>query len=62
MKKLATLTFGITLVNLLLSGCASQGPGADQLSREAQQQREAEQQQAEFRKTLPPVANPGRGQ
>lgn len=62
MKKLATLEFGIILVNLVLLGCETQGPGADQLSREALQQREAERQQAEFRKTLPPVTNPGQGQ
>ncbi len=54
--------FVITLLNLVLSGCASPGPNPEQASREAEQQREAERQQAEFRKGLPPVTNPGRGQ
>jgi hypothetical protein len=29
--------------------------------READEQREAERQQKEFRKSLPPVSNPGQG-
>jgi len=62
MKKLVGLVFVITLLNLVLSGCASPGPNPEQASREAEQQREAERQQAEFRKGLPPVTNPGRGE
>jgi hypothetical protein len=42
-------------------GCASPGPSPEQQAREADQQREAERQQKEFRKSLPPVANPGQG-
>ncbi len=62
MRKLATLVFVIVVADLLLSGCAAPGPNPEQLSREMEQQREAERQQAEFRKGLPPVANPGRGE
>ena len=43
-----------------LPGCSS-GPSPEQQAREADEQREAARQQAEFRKGLPPVANPGRG-
>ena len=45
----------------VLLGCSA-GPSSEQQAREADQQVEAERQQAEFRKGLPPVANPGRGQ
>jgi len=45
---------------LFVLGCSS-GPSPEQQAREADQQKEAERQQAEFRKGLPPVANPGRG-
>jgi uncharacterized lipoprotein len=45
---------------LFLLGCSS-GPSPEQQAREADEQREASRQQAEFRKGLPPVANPGRG-
>ena len=44
-----------------LIGCASPGPSPEQQARDADQQREAERQQAEFRKSLPPVTNPGQG-
>jgi uncharacterized lipoprotein len=44
----------------VLLGCSS-GPSPEQQAREADQQQEAERQQAEFRKGLPPVANPGQG-
>jgi uncharacterized lipoprotein len=44
----------------LLSGCGSV-PSPEQQAREADQEREAHRQQAEFRKGLPPVANPGQG-
>jgi len=58
MKKVAALLFIIAAGNLVLSGCASPGPDPEQVSREAEKQREAERQQAEFRKGLPPVTNP----
>jgi uncharacterized lipoprotein len=45
---------------LLLVGCSS-GPSPEQQARDADEQRDAQRQQAEFRKGLPPVANPGRG-
>lgn len=48
------------LVTALL-GCAGSGPSPEQQAREADQQKEAERQQKEFRKSLPPVANPGQG-
>jgi PBP1b-binding outer membrane lipoprotein LpoB len=54
MKKLATFIFLILTLTLVFFGCANQGPDPEQTSREAQQRREAERQQAEFRKGLPP--------
>jgi len=49
-----------TLLMALL-GCSSPGPSPEQQARDADQQREAERQQADFRKSLPPVSNPGQG-
>jgi uncharacterized lipoprotein len=60
MKQLSILVLLASTFALLLLGCSS-GPSPEQQARESDQQREAEQQQAEFRKGLPPVANPGRG-
>jgi uncharacterized lipoprotein len=55
------ISFLVLLVSaFVLLGCSS-GPSPEQQAREADQQRDAERQQAEFRKGLPPVANPGRG-
>ncbi len=57
------LPFGVLLMSaffLFLVGCSS-GPSPEQQAREADEQRESGRQQAEFRKSLPPVANPGRG-
>ncbi len=62
MKKLLVLLFLASVCVVSLSGCANQGPSPEQQAREQEQQREAERQQADFRKSLPPVANPGRGQ
>ena len=60
MKKIPAVTLLVsTLLGLL--GCASPGPSPEQQARDAEQQREAERQQAEFRKSLPPVSNPGQG-
>ncbi len=60
MKKLAATTLLIsTLLSLL--GCAAPGPSPEQQVHDAEQQKEAERQQAEFRKSLPPVSNPGQG-
>jgi predicted small lipoprotein YifL len=61
MTKLATTVLLIAALIVVLSGCASQGPSPEQQTREAEQQRQAERQQAEFRKGLPPVSNPGQG-
>jgi PBP1b-binding outer membrane lipoprotein LpoB len=58
MKQLSILVLLASAFVLL--GCSS-GPSPEQQAREADQQREAERQQADFRKGLPPVANPGRG-
>ncbi|HEY5992536.1 MAG TPA: hypothetical protein VIU10_08155 [Candidatus Udaeobacter sp.] len=58
MKKLATFIFLIPTLTLIFFGCANQGPDPEQQSREAQQRREAERQQAEFRKGLPPESIP----
>jgi predicted small lipoprotein YifL len=61
MKKLFTTSILIATLLLALIGCASPGPSPEQQVREADQQREAERQQKEFRKSLPPVSNPGQG-
>jgi uncharacterized lipoprotein len=60
MKKLSIFVLPASAFFLFLVGCSS-GPSPEQQAREADQQRDAERQQAEFRKGLPPVANPGRG-
>jgi predicted small lipoprotein YifL len=61
MKKLVSTIFLIPALLVALLGCGSPGPSPEQQVREADQQREAERQQAEFRKSLPPVSNPGQG-
>ena len=61
MKKLFATSLLISTLLIALLGCAGSGPSPEQHAREADQQREAERQQAEFRKTLPPVSNPGQG-
>ena len=58
MKKLDVLMFLIPGLTLVFFGCANQGPDPEQTSREAQQRREAEREQAEFRKGLPPESVP----
>jgi uncharacterized lipoprotein len=60
MKQLSILVLLASAFVFFLLGCSS-GPSPEQQAREADQQREAERQQADFRKGLPPVANPGRG-
>ena len=60
MKQLSTLVLLVSAFVLFVLGCSS-GPSPEQQARDADQQREADRQQAEFRKGLPPVANPGRG-
>lgn len=60
MRKL-TITVFVMAVVIVLSGCASSKPSPEQQTRESEQQLDAEHQQAEFRKALPPVSNPGRG-
>jgi hypothetical protein len=61
MKKLAKIALRACFLVALLSGCASPGPSPEQQARDADKEREAQRQQAEFRKGLPPVANPGQG-
>ena len=61
MQKLLTKSVLILTLLIALLGCASPGPSPEQQVREADQQREAERQQKEFRKSLPPVSNPGQG-
>ena len=61
MKKLFTTSILIATLLLTLIGCGSPGPSPEQQAREADQQKEAERQQKEFRKSLPPVSNPGQG-
>jgi hypothetical protein len=58
MKKLGVSIFLIPGLTLVFFGCANQGPDPEQSSREAQQRREAEREQAEFRKGLPPESVP----
>jgi uncharacterized lipoprotein len=60
MKPLRALVLIMSGFFLLLLGCSS-GPSPEQQAREADEQRAAQRQQAEFRKGLPPVANPGQG-
>ena len=61
MKKLLTRSILISTLLIALFSCASPGPSPEQQAREADQQKEAERQQKEFRKSLPPVSNPGQG-
>jgi len=61
MKKLAATTLLIPSLLIALLGCASSSPSPEQKARNADQQREAERQQADFRRSLPPVSNPGQG-
>jgi predicted small lipoprotein YifL len=61
MKKLFTRSILISTLLIASIGCAGPGPSPEQQAREADQQKEAELQQKEFRKSLPPVANPGQG-
>jgi PBP1b-binding outer membrane lipoprotein LpoB len=60
MKQLPLFVLLALAFFLFFVGCSS-GPSPEQQAREADEQREAQRQQAEFRKGLPPVANPGRG-
>jgi uncharacterized lipoprotein len=60
MKRLPFLVILGSAFVLFLLGCRS-GPSPEQQAREADQERESQRQQAEFRKGLPPVANPGQG-
>jgi predicted small lipoprotein YifL len=61
MKQLLIRSLLISMLVVALLGCAGSGPSPEQQAREADRQREAERQQAEFRKSLPPVSNPGQG-
>ncbi len=61
MKKLTATTLFISTLLIALLGCAGPGPSPEQQARQADQQREADRQQADFRKSLPPVSNPGQG-
>ncbi|HEX4653965.1 MAG TPA: hypothetical protein VH227_06930 [Candidatus Udaeobacter sp.] len=61
MRKLTTTVFVMAMAIIVFSGCASPKPSPEQQTRESEQQLDAEHQQAEFRKALPPVSNPGRG-
>ena len=61
MKKVVTAVLLVPTLIVVLSGCGTSGPSPEQQTRELQQQKDAERQQAEFRKGLPPVSNPGQG-
>ena len=61
MKKLFTKSFLISTLLITLLGCAGTGPSPEQQAREVDREKEAERQQKEFRKSLPPVTNPGQG-
>jgi len=58
MKKRATFMFLIPVLTLVFFGCSSPGPDPEQAARETQQRKDAERQQAEFRKGLPPEGVP----
>jgi PBP1b-binding outer membrane lipoprotein LpoB len=58
MKQIASLVLLASAFVIL--GCSS-GPSPEQQAREADEERQAHLQQADFRKGLPPVANPGQG-
>jgi uncharacterized lipoprotein len=55
------LSFLVLLASAFVLLSCSSGPSPEQQAREADQDREAHRQQADFRKGLPPVANPGQG-
>jgi predicted small lipoprotein YifL len=61
MKKLLFKSILILTLFIALLGCAGPAPSPEQQARDADQQKEAERQQKEFRKSLPPVGNPGQG-
>ena len=61
MKRLVVTMLLIPTLLVALLGCASSGPSSEQQARNADQQRDAERQQADFRRSLPPVSNPGQG-
>ena len=61
MKKLLPKSILVSTLLVALLGCAGPTPSPEQQARDADQQRDAERQQAEFRKSLPPVSNPGQG-
>ena len=61
MKKLFTKSILISTLLIALLSCAGPTPSPEQQTRDAEQQKEAERQQKEFRKSLPPVSNPGQG-
>jgi hypothetical protein len=61
MRKLLIRSILISTLLIVLLGCASSGPSPEQQARERDQQEEALRQQKEFRKSLPPVSNPGQG-
>jgi uncharacterized lipoprotein len=60
MKNFRVFALVVSALITFLSGCSS-GPSPEQQAREAEQEREDQRQQADFRKGLPPVANPGQG-
>jgi hypothetical protein len=61
MKKLLLKSILISVLLIVLLGCAGPSPSPEQQARDADQQKEADRQQKEFRKSLPPVSNPGQG-
>ena len=61
MKKLAATVLVVSAIAVVLTGCGTPGPSPEQQTRDAAREEEAERQQAEFRKGLPPVSNPGQG-
>jgi uncharacterized lipoprotein len=62
MKSVVGFLLLASTVVVFLSACASSRPSPEEQTRDLERQREAERQQADFRKGLPPVANPGREQ
>jgi hypothetical protein len=62
MKSVVGFLLLAAAVLVFYSGCASSKPSPEEQARELDRQREAERQQADFRKGLPPVTNPGQEQ
>jgi hypothetical protein len=62
MEKLRVFVLFASSSIVLLAGCANPGPITEEPAVDLDRQQEVERQQGAFRKSLPPVTNPGRDQ